>query len=195
MRRELGPGEFASSVLAISWGKGDPQKDAITMVFLDEGGRMRENTKIDNLHDTDSQDEFIDLLRRRRPEVIAIGGFSISTLKLANRVKEMLRGTPPAPESAWGASAQPEFDIPVVYVHDDVARLYYRSKRAGEEFSTISPTARYCIGLARYTQSPLNEFAALGSDLTAISLIPEQTLVCQKNLMRQSVFLTCAPGS
>jgi len=149
------------------------------MVFLDEGGRMRENTKIDNLHDTDSQDEFIDLLRRRRPEVIAIGGFSISTLKLANRVKEMLRGTSAAAtEGAWGASTQPEFDIPVVYVHDDVARLYYNSKRAGQEFSTISPTARYCIGLARYTQSPLNEFAALGSDITAISLIPEQTLVC-----------------
>jgi hypothetical protein len=38
-----------------------------------------------------------------------------------------------------------------------------------EEFSALSPTAKYCVGLARYTQSPLNEYAALGTDITAIS--------------------------
>lgn len=31
-----------ASVLAVSWGKGDPHKDAITLVFVDEAGRMRE---------------------------------------------------------------------------------------------------------------------------------------------------------
>ena len=36
--RELKHGEFASSVLAISWGKGDPHnlKDPITLVFVDD---------------------------------------------------------------------------------------------------------------------------------------------------------------
>ena len=37
----------------MSWGKGDPKKDAITIVFIDEMGRMREHTKIDNLNDND----------------------------------------------------------------------------------------------------------------------------------------------
>jgi transcription elongation factor SPT6 len=49
-----------ASVLAISSGKGDPQKDAITLVFLDEAGRLREHTKIDNLVDHELKDEFID---------------------------------------------------------------------------------------------------------------------------------------
>ena len=71
-----------SSVLAISWGKGDPQKDAISIVFLDEAGRMREHTKVDNLYDSDNVDEFIDLLKRRKPDVVVIGGFSMATLKL-----------------------------------------------------------------------------------------------------------------
>ncbi|TFK42525.1 transcription elongation factor SPT6 [Crucibulum laeve] len=184
----MNPGDTAS-VLAISWGKGDPQKDAITLVFVDEAGRMREHTKIDNLHDPEMLDEFIDLLKRRKPEVIVVGGFSMATLKLTNRVKDVLRGSTGQPqgENSWGSapvSNEQAFDIPVIYVNDDVARIYQHSKRAADEFGTLSPTAKYCVGLARYTQSPLNEFAALGPDITAIPfeeddqhLIPKDKLL------------------
>ncbi|KAF9013878.1 SH2 domain-containing protein [Cyathus striatus] len=176
------------SVLAISWGKGDPHKDAITMVFVDEAGRMREHTKIDNLHDTEMLDEFIDFLKRRKPDVIVVGGFSMATLKLTQKVKHVLKGSPDTSmgESGWGNAGSNEqaFDIPVIYVNDDVARMYQHSKRAADEFGFLSPTAKYCVGLARYTQSPLNEFAALGSDMTAISfeeddqhLVPKEKLL------------------
>ena len=67
------------------------------------------------------------------------------------------------------ASNEQAFDIPVIYVFDEVARIYQHSKRAGDEYSALSPTAKYCVGLARYTQSPLIEYAALGPDITAIS--------------------------
>lgn len=171
------PGD-TTSVLSISWGKGDPHKDAITLVFVDEAGRMREHTKIDNLHDTETYDEFIDLLRRRKPDVIVIGGFSMTTLKLVHRVKEVLQGVGPS----TGLVPPPEyskFDIPVIYVLDDVARIYQHSKRAADEFSALSPTAKYCVGLARYTQNPLVEYAALGPDIVAISFEEEdQHLVC-----------------
>ena len=180
LTRELKYGEFASSVLAISWGKGDPHKDPITLVFVDEAGRMREHTKIDNLYDADNIDEFKDLLKRRKPDVAAVGGFTVTTLKLMNRVKELFRGSSTAAptehgwsnpsDQGWGASNEQAFDIPAIYVHDDVARIYQHSKRAAEEFSALPPNAKYCVGLARYVQSPLNEFAALGPDLTAISL-------------------------
>ena len=165
--RELRPGESTSSVLAISWGKGDPHKDAITLVYVDEAGRMREHTKIDNLHDSDNTDEFIDLLTRRKPDVAVVGGFSIATLKLMHRVKELFRGSPN--QDGDPLRGEGAFDIPAIYVHDDVARIYQHSKRAADEFSALSPTAKYCVGLARYVQSPLNEFAALGPDITAIS--------------------------
>lgn len=164
------PGETAS-VLAISWGKGDPHKDAITLVFVDEAGRMRETTKLDNLHDAELKDEFIDLLKRRKPHVIVMGGFSMATLKLTHRVKSILSGSGDEEngESGSGWAPAQAFDIPAIYVNDDVARIYQHSKRAADEFGALSPTAKYCVGLARYTQSPLNEFAALGSDISAIS--------------------------
>ena len=178
--RELKYGEFASSVLAISWGKGDPHKDPITLVFVDEAGRMREHTKIDNLHDADNIDEFKDLLKRRKPDVAVVGGFTVATLKLMNLVKELFRGTSSnLSEQGWGTSNEQAFDIPAIYVLDDVARIYHHSKRAAEEFSALPPNAKYCVGLARYVQSPLNEFAALGSDITAIALDEDnQHLVC-----------------
>jgi transcription elongation factor SPT6 len=167
------PGDTAS-VLAVSWGKGDPQKDAITLVFLDEAGRYREHAKIDNLVDDETKSEFRDLLRRRKPDVIVVGGFSMATSKLSQRVKEILRGEPgETGGTTWGGEARDSneqaFDTPVIYVLDDVARIYQHSKRAADEFSALSPTAKYCVGLARYTQSPLNEYAALGADITAIS--------------------------
>ncbi|KAF8346727.1 hypothetical protein F5887DRAFT_916510 [Amanita rubescens] len=49
---------------------------------------------------------------------------------------------------------------------DDVIR-YKRSDRAADEFNTLGMTAICC---ARHTQSPLDEFAALASDVAAIAL-------------------------
>ena len=138
------------------------------MIFVDEAGRLKRHTKLDNLVDQDNLDEFIDILRRRKPDVIVIGGFSMATAKLAQRIKEIVqRKDEGGLEQSY--SAEEEFRIPVIYVFDDVARMYQHSKRAADEFSALSPIAKYCVGLARYTQSPLNEYAALGPDITSIS--------------------------
>jgi transcription elongation factor SPT6 len=171
--RELKYGESACSVLAISWGKGDPHKDPITVVFVDDTGRLRDHTKLDNLYDQDNRDELIDLLKRRKPDVAVVGGFSIATLKLMDLVISFFRGTNlSGQDDGWGNNVQ-AFDIPAVYVQDDIARIYQHSKRAAEEFSALSSIAKYCVGLARYVQSPLNEFAALGPDIAAISFDEE----------------------
>jgi transcription elongation factor SPT6 len=77
-----------SSVLAISWGKGDPHKDAIAMVFLDEAGRLREHAKIDNLVDEELIDEFTDLLKRRKPDIIVIGGSAWPPLDFLNKSRQ-----------------------------------------------------------------------------------------------------------
>ncbi|KAI0340086.1 transcription elongation factor Spt6 [Trametopsis cervina] len=182
---DLQSGDTAS-VLAMSWGKGDPQKDPISIVFLDEAGRLREHTRIDNLSDEDNTAEFIDILQRRQPNVIAVGGFSIATYKLHQQVKDLT-----SPQQAEGLDAsgapiidQPAFNVPVIFVYDEVARIYQHSKRAAEEYSALSPIAKYCIGLARYVQSPLNEYAALASDITAINLKEEnQQLVPREKLL------------
>ncbi|TFY57669.1 hypothetical protein EVJ58_g6888 [Rhodofomes roseus] len=177
---DMTPGE-TPSVLAMSWGKGEPHKDLIHIVFMDEAGRLREHTRLDNLVDQESRDEFVDMLKRRRPHVIVIGGFSIATAKLAQRVKEIVN----KPNGETGDIGQDEsLNIEVIYVLDEVARMYQNSKRAEGEFSALAPLARYCVGLARYTQSPLNEYAALGADIKAImfdednqNLIPVEKLL------------------
>ncbi|OBZ75792.1 Transcription elongation factor SPT6 [Grifola frondosa] len=187
---EMRPGEMAS-VLAMSWGKGDPHKDSIMIVFLDEAGRLREHTRLDNLVDKEAQDEFVDILRRRRPDVIVVGGFTIATAKLSQRIKEVLAhpsglGDDGAGGGGWEEQTRSEesINIPVVYVFDEVARIYQHSHRAAEEFSALSPLAKYCVGLARYTQSPLNEYAALGADITTISFDEDhQQLIQNEKLL------------
>ncbi|EJD52929.1 hypothetical protein AURDEDRAFT_110772 [Auricularia subglabra TFB-10046 SS5] len=198
------------SILAMSWGKGDPQKDPITMVFLDQNGRLREYTTIDNLFDPEPRRELLELIKRRRPQGIVIAGFSIHTMKLHEKVKEMLEKesgvNPPeggdsygggggAGGSGWDGDEGRDRDrdrsedawlarIPVVYVKDEVARLYQHSARATDEFSDLSTMAKYCVGLARFAQSPLIEYAALGSDLPAITFDADaQTLVPREKLL------------
>ncbi|KAF5377014.1 hypothetical protein D9757_007713 [Collybiopsis confluens] len=173
------------SVLALSWGMGDPQKDAISVVFVDDGGRTREWTKIDNLVDAETRDEFIDIIRRRKPDVIIIGGLSMATAKLSQRVKEIVTGR--SASDPMPAFQEPTFDIPVIYVPDELARIYSHSPRANEEFSAYPAIAKYCIGLARYAQSPLNEYAAAGSDITALPFQAEEQHIVPKDKLLLSL--------
>lgn len=305
------------SVLALSWGKGDPQKDAIHVVVLDEEGRLRDHLKLDNLLDEKLIESFTDLVKRRDPDVVVVGGFTVRTKGLRDQLAWLLNGETPEPiddvptanppngsatsssqpnghgpapaapsdwagaggwndatsgntnsgagfdnantqdtlpssssvatagwgnsndsaptnwgGSGWGdtannapgewnaqssssnnpgtnqADANPwgtlaqqqdppqantssperprssqdkgkdkDKKIPIIYVNDEVARIYQHSKRAEEEYGRLPLIARYCVGLARYVQSPLNEYAALGADLPAIMFDEAQNLV------------------
>ncbi|KAI6011757.1 hypothetical protein PISMIDRAFT_15913 [Pisolithus microcarpus 441] len=76
------------------------------------------------------------------------------------------------------------FDIPVIYIQDVVAWIYQCSKCATEEFSTLSPISKYCVGLTCYAQNPLSEHAVLGADITAISFEDEdQHLILKEKLL------------
>ena len=178
------PGE-TPAVLAVSWGKGDPQKDHITLVFLDEAGRLREHTKVDNLNDLEYQEEFRDFVRRRKPDIIAIGGFSVATTKLSSQIKETLHVTRPEDGSFNNPNEAQEFSrIAITYVFDEVARKYQHSQRVGDEFAAFGPMIKYCVGLARYLQNPLNEHTALGSNITSITFEEEfQQLIPTEKLL------------
>lgn len=178
----------------MSWGKGDPQKDVITIIYLDEGGRLREHTRVDNLVDEDNRKELRDILKRRRPDVIAVGGFSMATAKLRHRVKELIDPKPDPMSDDIGPPPE-SFNIEVIYVDDEVARIYQHSKRADEEFSALPPLAKYCIGLARFVQSPLNEYAALGSDITAITFNEDYQQLVRSSFRMASSSLTLCSGS
>lgn len=165
----LAPGEQAS-ILAVSWGQGDPKKDTIHAVFVDEAGRTREVLEFENLSANNYKDEFTDMVKRRKPDVIVVSGRSITTTKLSAKIKQALNYAKESlAEPAWGEDNRNDaFDVPVVYMYDDTARLFSQSKRAEDEFPVLDELSRYCVGLARYTQNPLNEMAALGRDITFI---------------------------
>ncbi|QRV99986.1 transcription elongation factor SPT6 [Ceratobasidium sp. AG-Ba] len=269
----VGPDDVPS-VLALSWGKGEPNKDPIHLIFLDDEGRFREHLRLDNLSDSDNRQEFLDLIKRRKPDVVVLSGFTVATKHLMGRVREALGIPEPdseAPAGAtgaapgasqtqnsqsggwgnegggaaggWGASdagggggwgneasqggasggggwgdnnapgsggggggwGNSNADRPnsqannaantsmrsnndertpeVMYGYDEVARIYQNSPRAEAEFSALPLIARYCVSLARYVQSPLNEYAALGSDLAAIQFIEAQHLIPKDKLL------------
>lgn len=178
---------------------GDRAKDAVMCVYLDEEGRVRETIKVDTLFEdknamfkmdedpdapkkTTPIDEFKALLTRRKPSLIVMGGFSVSTNHLTTRVRsivEQMAESVAQENLRYDASdedRQREIDeakTPVIFVPDNVARIYMNSARAQKEFSTLPPTGRFCVGLGRYAQSPIHEFCALGSDITAITFQPD----------------------
>lgn len=88
-------------------------------------------------------------------------------------------------QSAQGeltAEAASKLNFPVIVARDDTARLNQQGKRAEDEFGELPALGRYCVALARYVQSPLNEYAAAASDLTAISFHPDQQLLPKETL-------------
>lgn len=183
------------SVLALSFGAGDPQRDSVMGVFLDAEGHLREHLKVDTLtkspedrgYDPAHREAFVELIRRRRPQVIVIGGFSAATKNLMTAVQEISAEV--SKNIVTDGDDELEDDVltdeermararfECIYVHDDVARIYQNSKRATGEFPDLATLGKYCVGLARYAQSPLNEYAALGEDITAINYHPGQKYV------------------
>ncbi|KAK4053287.1 Transcription elongation factor spt6 [Microbotryomycetes sp. JL221] len=184
------------SVLAISHGQGDPKRDDTTMIYLDSEGYLREHAKVGDLSNLSSTDQetLTELLKRRRPQVVVIGGFSPNTKRLRENferlagdvsieiVKDELDQDDEEPVSQGELDKRAKFET--IYVHDDVARIFSNSERGSTEFPELSRIAKYCIGLARFAQSPLHEYASLGSDdLVAISYDPAQKFV-SPNVLR-----------
>lgn len=194
-------------VLAVSHGAGDPRKDSVVAIYLDEVGRFRERASFDDLRPltprqvqerelemersrgkaefVDDRADFIKLIKSRRPDVVVVSGWSARTAELKAHVQDLVDEAHQELCKEQGLETQQEQEevlIDVVTCYDDVARIYQHSSRGAEEFPELSELGRYCLGLARYAQSPVNEFAALGNDLTAVILDPYQRLLPQDRL-------------
>lgn len=180
-------------VLALSNGAGK-RDDAICWAYLEESGRVLENGKFADLRlgnpersIPDSKDiaTFVELVERRKPDVVAVSGWSVETRRLYKDLQEIiekheLRGTP------WVDDDDREQTDPleVTITNDEVARLYHTSDRAIAEHAGLAPLTRYAIALARYMQDPMKEYAALGRDIVSISFDPNQHLIPEDKLIR-----------
>jgi transcription elongation factor SPT6 len=177
------------SVVAVSNGAGDPKRDSVFVISMDRQGRFRDHMKLDNLRDPDPRQAFSEFLKSRKPDVIVVGGFSASTYRLLGDVKtvsgelsERMKSEMQNAQGELTAEAISRLNFPVIVARDDTARLNQQGKRAEDEFGELPPLGRYCVALARYVQSPLNEYAAAASDLTAISFHPDQQFLPRETL-------------
>jgi transcription elongation factor SPT6 len=179
------------SVVAVSHGAGDPRHDSTVAVFLDSNGRFRDQIKLDSIIDLpefirqkeparqqqrrEDQDAFLEFLKHRKPDVVVVGGFTYATKKLYYSVEHLTERLSSFLTS--DKDMREKGQTKTIFANDAIARLYQHSKRASEDFPQLSTLARYCVGLARYTQSPVNEFAAMGDQITTLSLDPYQKYV------------------
>lgn len=183
-------------VLALSNGAGTLGRDPVNWAWVEEDGRVFENGKFLNLTVADPErgieedgadvSAFVELVIRRRPDVIGISGFSADTRKLYKQIeriveKKDLRGADYSNEDDQVVSDRLE----VVIVNDEVARLYQTSDRANIEHPGFAPLTKYCVGLAKYLQNPMKEYASLGKNITSISFDPSQQYVPHEKILKQ----------
>lgn len=182
-------------VIALSTGTGIVGRDPIHWAYIEEDGRVLENGKFEDLSvgeesrgiaDGKHVAAFVDLVERRKPDVIGVSGLTPETRRLYKLLSELvdlkdIRGAPYTDDHDEETSDRLE----VVIVNDEVARLYHNSQRARQDNPGFGPLTHYCVALGRYLQSPLKQYASLGRDLVSIQFKPGQQLVSQDLLLRQ----------
>lgn len=185
------------NVLALSFGKGDFDS-AVVGVFVRDSGKIDEFFKSDNnpSRDRESEEkfsgqlrEFFDRnLRNRKPDVIVVSGYSATTKRLFDIVKNfVVKNNLLANVEDLSDVAEPPL-VPVIWGQDETARLYQNSERALIELSDKPTLVKYCVGLARYVQSPLMEYVSLKDDILSLSFYEHQKLI--SNDMISDVFET-----
>ncbi|KAF2726305.1 transcription elongation factor spt6 [Polychaeton citri CBS 116435] len=180
-------------VLALTNGSG-ARDHAIFWAYIEENGRCLENGKFEDLRLGNADkyvsqgkdvDALVELVDRRKPDVIAVGGMSVETRKLYKDLQDIvekhdLRGNTYEDDEDRETSDPLE----VMIANDEVARLYHESERAAIEHAGLPKWTRYAIAMAKYLQSPMKEYAALGRDITSIRFDPNQGLIPEDKLIK-----------
>lgn len=183
------------NVLCLSNGQGQ-RGDAVIWAYVENDGRVLEQGKLVEMRlgnpergFPEGQDvsKLVDVIQRRRPDVIGISGFTVETRRLYKDVQEIVNSYnlsgPTYEDESTGAERTEQLEV--IMVNDEVARLYHTSPRSTVEFPKYSALTKYCIALGRYLQNPLAEYASLGKDIVSIPFIPNQTLVPQEKLLER----------
>lgn len=181
--------------LTLSIGTGVINRDPIHWAYIEEDGRVLENGKFMDLSVGDESrgirdgadvPALLDLIDRRKPDVLGVSGMTPETRRLYKILTEFVdqkdvRGAPYTDDRDQEVSDRLE----TVIVNDEVARLYHNSLRARRDNPGFGPLTHYCVALGRYLQSPLKEYASLGRDVISIQFKPGQQLVSEELLVRQ----------
>ncbi|QPG73841.1 hypothetical protein FOA43_001156 [Brettanomyces nanus] len=200
-------------VLAMS--NGDGKRDAAVLaVTMDYDGSLVESVKFEeNFRESEFEKKLIALIQRFKPEVIAISGYTPEVSYFFKHVQELVQlnkltvETDAVPESndeykqdddLKQESESNLIPLPVIYVPDETARVFEHSQRAKEEFGDKPRVAKFCVGLARYVQSPLLEYISLGEAISSVSVHKYQDLLPAEKFRfaTETIFvdMTCLVG-
>jgi len=159
------------NVLAVSCGNGDRARDAVVCTFVNDMGRLVEQISLPDFLELENKQAFEAFILKHNPDVVGLGGFSVQTVRLHDDIITRM-------------NERNEAQRQVIYVNDEVARLYQNSKRGVEEFPDVGSLTRYCISMARYVQDPLMEYIAMGRDVVSIPVHKHQNLIGEEKLYR-----------
>lgn len=175
------------NVLALSFGKGDFES-AVVGIFMRENGKVDEyfKSEYNPARDRESEEkfngqlkEFFDRnLRYVKPDVIVVSGYTASSKKLYDIVRGFVAKNNIIVSTETAETETPSF-IPVIWGQDETSRLFQNSAKALAEFSDKPTLVKYCVGLARYTQSPLLEYISLNDDISSLLFYEHQKLLLQ----------------
>ncbi|KAB8576212.1 hypothetical protein FH972_025740 [Carpinus fangiana] len=181
-------------VLTLTNGKGSASRDDIFWAYLEDDGRVLEHGKLNNLRLGNTEKalpngkgviDLVEIVRRRKPDVLGVSGFSPETRLLYKDLQAII-----AEFNLEGAEYEDKDEVEkrdpleVIIVNDEVARLYHTSDRSTIDHPGLSPLIKYCIALGRYLQSPILEYASLGKDVGFIIFDPNQTLIPHEKLLK-----------
>lgn len=181
-------------VLTLSNGTGTFGREAICWAWVEEDGRVLENGKFIDLTVGDPEkgskdgadlDAFVELVVRRRPDVIGVSGFSAESKRLCDQLDAIVQAKTLHGAEYENEDGQDVSDpLEVIIVNDEVARLYQTSDRATMEHPGFAPLTKYCVALAKYLQNPMKEYASLGRDIVSLSFDPSQRYVPEEKILK-----------
>ncbi|KAH3666493.1 hypothetical protein OGAPHI_003489 [Ogataea philodendri] len=182
-------------VLAIS--NGDGKRDsAVIAVALDYDGSVSDHIKFEqNYRHGDFEKQLLEVINKFKPEVIAVSSYNVEISHLFRKIQDIIRLNNLTTEIDVDEEYEGDpIPLQVLYVPNETSRLYEHSDRALEEFSDKPQVARFCIGIARYVQSPLLEYMTLGDAVTSISIHKHQNLLSNDKVKEavDSIFVDVA---
>ncbi|KAI9139748.1 SH2 domain-containing protein [Paraphysoderma sedebokerense] len=144
---------------------GEGRSATVAAVMLDANGNI-----IDHTIDNTEYDHVSKFLSTYNPDVIVFAAYHNVFLKRSYENLLKVSG-----------------DVPILWLHDEVARIYQFSSRAEKELPDFHSLIRYSVSLGRRLQNPLFEFATLFNpqkEVLMLNLHPLQSLVSNELLLR-----------
>lgn len=83
-------------ILSLSWGEGRRNRDGIEAIILGGSGKIRAHAAFPDLRDHVHQLSFISFMRQHTPDLVLVSGFSVSTRRLLDQVRQLVQAEFPS---------------------------------------------------------------------------------------------------